>query len=291
MAFVPEELSSSDAVKSYRYLRIGIVGAVVLLGASIGIERLAVKDCWQTSISAYYYTPVRALFVGSLIAVGLALIVIKGRTSFEDICLNAAGMFSPVVAVVPTLDVTFKCFSIPPNPLPLDPDGRLAPWVVKNIANNFNALLLAGAVALVVAAGIAFFVNRGLKGTVQSVDRGTLLSVAATLALLVVGRLLFLYWDVFPRKAHGYAAIAMFLFLIGAVVGRALQHRNRSTNVYLRLYGAIALLMPIGGAVIAFSRVFDRHTVFALEAYEITLFAIFWLVQTKENWNEGPATT
>jgi hypothetical protein len=287
LAFVPEALTTEDAVKTYRYLRIGILCAVVLLGASIAIERLKVGNCWQTSISAYYYTPVRAIFVGCLIAIGLALIVIKGRTSFEDICLNVAGMFAPVVAVIPTLDVTYQCFSIPPNPLPIEPDGQLAPWVVTNIANNFNALLLAGAVGLVVATLIALFVNKGLQATVATVDRGTLVSLAATAVLLLAGRLLFLYWDSFPRKAHGYAAIATFAFLIGAVVGKALQHRHRSTKVYLRLYGALALLMPIGGVFIACTRIFGEHTVFALETYEIVLFAIFWIIQTKENWNEG----
>lgn len=47
-----EPLRSRDAIKTYRYLRIGMIGAVFLLAASIGIERSKV-DCWQTSISAY----------------------------------------------------------------------------------------------------------------------------------------------------------------------------------------------------------------------------------------------
>jgi hypothetical protein len=98
-----QPLRSQDAIKTYRYLRIGMIGAVVLLAASIAIERSKV-DCWQTWISAYYYTPVRAIFVGSMIAVGLSLIVYKGR-AWEDACLNFAGMLAPVVAVVPTTDV------------------------------------------------------------------------------------------------------------------------------------------------------------------------------------------
>lgn len=51
-----------------------MVGAVLLLAASIAIERSKV-DCWQTSISAYYYTPARAIFVGGLMVIGFALIV------------------------------------------------------------------------------------------------------------------------------------------------------------------------------------------------------------------------
>jgi hypothetical protein len=122
-----------------------MVGAVVLLAASIAIERSKV-DCWQTSISAYYYTPVRAIFVGSMIAVDLSLIVYKGR-AWEDVCLNFAGMLAPVVAVVPTTDVG-RCWSVAPSPLPVNADGSLADWVVTNIDNNIYALLIAGALAL-----------------------------------------------------------------------------------------------------------------------------------------------
>jgi hypothetical protein len=109
-------------IKTYRYLRLGMVGAVVLLAASIGIERSKV-GCWQTSISAYYYTPVRAIFVGSLMAVGLSLIVYKGRGRGEDLCLNFAGMLAPVVAIVPTKNVG-TCWSIEPRPSPVKPTAR-----------------------------------------------------------------------------------------------------------------------------------------------------------------------
>ncbi|MBA3654232.1 MAG: hypothetical protein H0W70_08560 [Actinobacteria bacterium] len=52
---------------------------MLLLAVSILLEHHnVVGGCWQTSISAYYYTPVRAVFVGALMAIGLSLIVIKG---------------------------------------------------------------------------------------------------------------------------------------------------------------------------------------------------------------------
>src|SRR5688572_22472438 len=106
------------ARKTYRYVRIGMVGAVVLLAGSVLLEQREVTNgCWQTSISAYYYTPVRAVFVGVLMAIGLMLIVIKGNNELEDGCLNVAGMLAPVVALVPTSDHG-RCWSIPPSPLP-----------------------------------------------------------------------------------------------------------------------------------------------------------------------------
>ena len=133
-------MADTASIATYRYLRISMVGAVVLLAASVAFERWQV-DCWQTSVSAYYYTPVRAIFVGMLMAIGMCLIVIKGSTQWEDAALNAAGMLAPIVAVVPTSDVG-TCWSQTPIPLPVKDDGELADWVVANIDNNVTALIV-----------------------------------------------------------------------------------------------------------------------------------------------------
>ncbi len=85
----PPDLQERRVLETYRYLRIGLIGAAALLGVSVVIERLH-TDCWQEAISSYYYTPARAVFVGTLVAVGLVLIVIKGRER-EDLYLNLAG--------------------------------------------------------------------------------------------------------------------------------------------------------------------------------------------------------
>ena len=99
-----EKLRPLDVLKTYRYLRIGMIGAVFLLAASITIEA-AQAGCLQNSISAYYYTPVRAIFVGTMVAVGLSLIVYKGRGWKEDLSLTLAGMLAPVVADRPFVSV------------------------------------------------------------------------------------------------------------------------------------------------------------------------------------------
>jgi len=90
-------------------------------------------------VSAYYYTPVRAILVGALVAIGFGLVVIQGRTTFEDSALNVTGMLAPLVAVVPTSDVG-RCWSVAPVPRPIEPDGSLANWVVSNVDNNVAAL-------------------------------------------------------------------------------------------------------------------------------------------------------
>ena len=73
------ELLEPFAVKSYRYLRLSIVVVVLSLMASVLIERSHVS-CWQESISAYFYTPVQAVFVSALVVIGVSLIAIKGST-------------------------------------------------------------------------------------------------------------------------------------------------------------------------------------------------------------------
>lgn len=282
--------------KTYRYLRIGIVGAVVLLGASVLLERSKVDpDCWQTSISAYYYTPARAVFVGALMAIGLSLIVIKGSTAWEDGFLNVAGMLAPVVALVP-IGNPGECWSIEPEPLPTEKnpagDNVLADWVVRNIENNIEALLWAGAAALLTAvaiAGIAFAVGarrgerRALSDLWTGPHRGTFFSLIAVMVFLAAGAVLFATWDRFEENAHGLAAYAMFGFLAAAAVVNAVECRKFGLRWYVRLYGLIAVLMG-AAALMILMRDWDHKTL-VLEIVEIGLFAGFWVTQTRELWH------
>jgi hypothetical protein len=283
--------------KTYRYLRIGIIAAVFLLAASVVLERTKVAPaCWQTSISAYYYTPARAVFVGALMAIGLSLVVIKGSTPWEDVFLNVAGMLAPVVALVP-IGNPGECWSIEPEPLPTVKNPvtgalELAPWVERNIENNIEALLWAGAAALVTAAviaGIAFVVGarRGerlaLSDLWKGPQRGTFFSLLAVLAFLAAGAVLFANWDRFEENAHGLAAYAMFGFLGAAAVVNALECRKFGLRWYVRLYGLVAVLMGAAGLL---TLVNDwNHKTLVLEILEIGLFAGFWIVQTRELWH------
>jgi hypothetical protein len=292
MAAQPDKppLRSEDAIWTYRYLRIAMVGAAVLLAASLAIERSKV-DCWQTSISAYYYTPVRAIFVGTLIAVALALIAYKGKSTWEDISLNLAGMLAPVVAVAPTTDVG-RCWSLAPIPLPVRDDGSLAEWVLTNIDNNIHALLVAGLVGLAISAILAV-IARVSKRKVTApirVERQTLIGLGLTALALASGWWLIENWDDFSTQAHGYAALLMFVFLIGAIIANVIENwRKRSRDRRTRwswAYIGVAGLMALGGIAIWLTRAFDDHTVFSQEAWEIGFFAVYWIIQTAENWSE-----
>lgn len=88
---------------TYLSLRIGIAvvgaalpivlwaGALVLHGTSL-----------QSSMSAYYFTALRDVFVGALFAVGVALYLYKGFSGEENVALSLAGVFAVCVAVFPT---------------------------------------------------------------------------------------------------------------------------------------------------------------------------------------------
>jgi hypothetical protein len=58
------------------------------------------------SVSAFYYSPAQGVFVGILVAIGVALVAYRGYTRGENRLLNAAGVLSIVVALFPTADPT-----------------------------------------------------------------------------------------------------------------------------------------------------------------------------------------
>jgi hypothetical protein len=284
----PDQLKASDARWTYRSLRIGMIGAVLLLAVSIWLEwRKVPGHCLQNSISAYYYTPVRAIFVGFLFAISLTLIVYKGRDFREDLCLTFSGMLGPVVAVAPTTDVG-RCWSVPPTPLPVMEDGSLANWVVTNIENNFQALMIVGIAGLIASTIIALVLDRETQFK-EGRRKAWIVSYAVG-GLFVLAWWSSEYWDEFHTRAHGFAAVGMILFLGLAILFHAYRHwrevgterDKRLTGVYLGIAGAMAL----GGAFISWTRIFGERTVFVLEAWEIGLFAVYWIVQTKASWDE-----
>lgn len=328
------EHSPNDGLKTYRYLRLGMVAAVVLLCAAIFVEQ-SEAHCWQTSVSAYYYTPAGDVFVGMMVAVGFALIVIKGRGVFEDACLNFSGMMAPLVAFAPTTDVrdpaadqlddvTEGCWSVAPRSFPRVGDtDDLATWVTAKIDNNIEALLWAGAVGLS-AAIVIVAISRKPKTEAARFGLGAIISLLLAAVVLAVVWIAKERWDDFDHHAHGIAAIAMFVGLNLVAWRRCIHHvttrpgrpRWRGLNKipiflwdnvkwgidgvgtwarclvngtgYFKLYALVAVAMTGGGILIPTLRLFGDYVVLALEVWEILWFAVFWILQTRENWDEDP---
>jgi uncharacterized membrane protein SirB2 len=265
------------AIKTWRYLRLTMVVLVAGLAVAVGFERAKVHPgCFQRSISAYYYTPVHGVFVGSLIAIGVCLVCLKGNTEHEDILLNLAGMFAPVVALVPTPG-TGTCASV----LGTTQDRDV------NVANNVFALLVTGTIALIV---VALLVVRDLV-TDQgwpSVPKLVAFGVSAT--LLLASWLVFeLARRFFTGHAHYTAAILLFVCILVVVGLNAVGWKRKSDGQVLRnRYTAIAIAMMASVVGISIAGFLGwQHAVLAVEASLISLFALFWIIQTKELWHDG----
>jgi hypothetical protein len=289
----------SPAVRTYNYLRIAIVAAVVLLGVSIVVELLrgdgtvcsSIPTCG--SISAFYYTPVHAAFVGTLVAVGVALVAIKGRPGWEDTLLNLAGALTPVVAFAPT---------------PLSPATSEAAEAVKRgvpaeyvpgIINNVWALLVVGALALVLAAALA--VRSGELHGANAVGLGVFAALLVAFAgwFVVSGK--DLGGAKFLDLAHYVAAIPLFGVITLVVEinarrsGERVGDRVLRPSVYKGAYRSIAVAMGaiiVGAVVLFFLQNSDASSVpagwlFWVEAALLLLFIVFWVLQTLDYWKDG----
>lgn len=270
------------SLASHRHLRIGMVGAVVLLATSIGLERLLVT-CWQTSISGYYYTPVRAILVGALMAIGLSLVVVAGRTEPEDALLNVAGMLAPVVALVPTTEVV-TCWSAEPARFPVDEDS-FAAFFRTAITNNMGALLVTGALALLLTAVLGSASRGGPRVAMQSLQPGSRWGLYAAVALVGVTAAGLRWWSGFDTHAHDIAAVAMFACLVAVVWSNARSAARTGQESYRTAYRVIAVAMVVPALLLV--PAFERfgHRVFVVEAVEVGLFAVFWVLQTRQSWH------
>lgn len=255
---------------TYRYLRVGMVGAVGFLATAVLLAAFDDGLRFEQSISAYWYTDARPVFVSTLVAIGIALVVIEGANPWEDTFLNFAGIFAPVVALVPTI--------LPGR------DG-LAPETMDLVVNGMGALLVTGAV------GIAF--------AVWLLRRGDLLPRAGTaghfgllgtgLVYLATTGAFLLARDVFIRWAHNAAAVGMFACMAVAVwiTARTQDLRNEALRpAYLSLSIVMAVTL-VAAVALRIAGADWPHLVLVVEVIEVTAFALFWALQTWELWHEG----
>ncbi|MGW7683097.1 hypothetical protein ACWGID_20350 [Kribbella sp. NPDC054772] len=275
---VPGEYS----IKTYRYLRMAMVAMIVLLGAALVIEWSKTDPhCLQTSISAYYYTPVRAIFVGGLITIGVCMVVLKGNTETEDILLNVAGILALVVALVPTPGQG-ACRSVP---VAL---GDAAP----NVSNNMLAVFVVGVPCLLLT---AFFVARDRMRQPAGWTPMYVLGLGIAVLIFVGGLVWFLAdRSGFIGNAHYASAIVMFVCIVAVVLLNAEQYRRKQRKHAVphspaNRYSVIAVAMV---AVPLFMFVWKKafgwdHAVLWIEGTLIVLFAAFWISQTQELWTAG----
>jgi hypothetical protein len=292
-----ETVNPHDAATTYRYLRLGLVALVIFLAASILTTARNAHWGWQTSISAYFYTSSHTVFVASLCAVGICLLIYQGSTITEDSLLNFSGFLAIVVGLVPTGREKLR------GPgLPCDFD----PTVFAD--NSMWALLIVSLVAAVVVLIIqrlspvpqdpqdrkmkALTVPPRLRGLFRCIARPMACVEAllpwAPLAALIVGAAFFIVApDTFIEGAHGIAAFTMFCGIILVVVHYAFYAllRPQRRLIFVATYIVIALAMVLTlGLAAALHLLSHGHGVIIIEAIVIFEFAVFWLAQSIDLW-------
>ncbi|MFG1817823.1 hypothetical protein ACGFIF_28965 [Kribbella sp. NPDC049174] len=276
------------------------MAVIVALGVSLAIEWISAEGCFQTSISAYYYTPVQLVFVGALVAIGVCMVALWGRNAAEDAFLNLAGLLAPVVAFVPASRAT-RC-SVVSETGTRPTEGQAAPVdddVVKAAHEAINNNM--GTVFLVVLLGLAFTVwSRRMRPWSSAQSKSDkvaylssyLLALAAWLAGVIV---FFADRDLFYRRAH-FAAAFLFFACVIVVVFASAYERTRTDDE--RSFGArVRATMKDRDAVVGYAMVLSIPVIVAigsdywvlrLEGVLILLFGTFWLLQTYDHWSSMP---
>ncbi len=282
-------------MRSYRYLRLAIVILLVALAAAL-IGQLASAGCIEGSISAYYYTPVHGLFIGSLVATGAAMVALKGRTTVEDTFFNVAGLLAPVVAFVPTTRQARLC------------DGTSLPLTVDRddlVPNSLIALLAAGLTILIVTAIVATR-HKTLKKEADSFGRSLRTGVAPA-AVLTIAALVTVIGFNQPLYTfmHFGAAVGLFaaIFLaIGSLLSEKFhrllhymltwtkptaKYREPAPKYYRSYKWTLIATVPL---VVA-AGLSGSSWIFWVEVVGIASFTVFWIIQTAELWDRLPEPT
>ena len=281
-------MDSDTSLDTYRYLRGSIPVMLVMLGVAV-LTEWAGSRTLQTSISAYYFTAVHAVFVAALCAIGALLIVYKGLKPTEDILLNLAGVLAFIVAFVPT--------SRPASPTSEPVLPRTASDLPVEAVTNAAVIanVWAVVVALLVARAATWWMYRR-TGTGRELEPIAKKAAWVQRAVLVVGLVALIAkpnW--FVTHAHGVAAVVMFsaiiatVFLTAFLADKVVPSANPA--LYHRIYQWIAIAMVvtlIGAVVVHFALHNFNHVVLLVEVVLILEFGVYWAVQTVEKWSPPP---
>ncbi len=288
-----EQAQDVQLLTTYRYLRMALVTVLALLAFAVALEMFSSAGPPLTSISEYYWTPVRSVFVGAMVALGVGMIVIKADNELEDIFLNVGGVLAPIVAFVPTAQVG-TCAT----PAGGGPPPALPAATVDAITNNVSALLAAGVLALLIFLALVRFAPGTSPGSAP-LPRG--IRLARLIGTLVVVALLVTAWVWFNQgrasfecHAHDAAAVCLFVCILAVTglnaVSKFLERRTTGVsrlraalNGYTILAVLMAVVVAVGGATFSGW----AYAILFVEAGVLALFLVFWVTQSAELWNRG----
>lgn len=291
--------SATTTQRTHRYLRLSLVLVVAALLVSVLVETVVLS--WQPltlgwnllpSISHYFYTPARDVFVGALIAASVALLSLSGRDRATTL-LDISAVFAPLIAIVPTgigADSGLTC--------PASGDCVPAEYL-----DGVRAGIATYAI-VVVAAVIASAIIRARKDRRRSTRGALLVSSIAVVTALVMAALAFVPglndgfpFNLWPVPSIHFAVTLLFFGTFAAVP--LLRARESTTDVaaprptarqrtVYRWIGwlLIADLVLLVVALVLAQVMADVPLVLLGEAAALILFAWFWWVQTFERWDD-----
>jgi hypothetical protein len=269
---------STSTQRTHRYLRLAIGATVVVIFVAVLAAAPAVG--WLASISDYFYSPARNAFVGALIAASLALLALSGRGA-ERTILDAAALFAPLIALVPTVIGVDSATR---------PDLSCAPCIPPefepDVANGVTTYLVILAGVLVL--GVVLSRAGQVRGA-----RFSLLLGAVVFVVVLIAALAFADW--FLDWAHFLATVVFFgLIAADAILNAFWRTSSQAPPTWLRVvYIAIAVVLVLDVLLLIFTTVvlWDAATarfpwILVGEAVALLAFLAFWWLQTWQRWNE-----
>ncbi|WP_143024945.1 hypothetical protein [Microbacterium sp. cf332] len=264
----------STSQRTYRYLRLALAGAPVALLLSV---LFAMPDVGVLpSVSHYFYTSARTVFSAALVAASACLLALSGRGP-QRVLLDVAALLAPLVAIVPT--------PVSAGEVPGVVVDCAAPCVpaafIDDLDNAIATYLSVG--AIVVSVGLIL----ARRGDISLRDSGPTLAVAAAVLVLVAA-----VWSLVPELlvAAGHVAAAVGFFGSIALVALAEavcppgEHPpgRRMRAGYLVV--AVALAADLA-ATFVLGLLADLPVVLVGEVVALTLFVVFWMMQTAQKWS------
>lgn len=263
------------AIATYHYLRIGLVALTLLLAAALLLHSRQAGG-FEPSISAYFHTPVRPVFVGVLFATGIGLIAYSSSSDLEDVLLNLSGIMAFFVATIPT-----------PEPgVSADPGA-----VTGAIEYGARAVVIVCALGYsaegllnhrwwpVLAPGMS-------PDQVRTARRARYVSVGAVVIVAAYAAVIFYAAEQTVRNLHLPSAVLLFVGM-GAVAwlnAIGADHKGYVVAYRLAAAGMILFTVVAGGAAVRAHMVGQPpgHLILVLEVALIAFFIMFWVAQSLE---------
>jgi hypothetical protein len=94
-----------EQIRSYLALRkcVGLIGMLLPFVLMLGVLLVFDEKAVRRTISLYYHTGMRDVFVGAVCAIALFMFFYKGRDNWDDWTGNFAGLFAVGIALFPTV--------------------------------------------------------------------------------------------------------------------------------------------------------------------------------------------